>query len=50
MPKNGNIGYPATPEEIKAFAVLLEKTAPRMTARERDRITAYLTKAAPHAQ
>ena len=47
MPKNQNIGYPATPDEIKAFAVLLEKTAPRMTAKERDEITAYLTKNAP---
>ena len=45
--KGGNIGYPATPEEIKAFAGLLEKTAPRMTIKERDQIVAYLTKNAP---
>src|SRR5262249_33016708 len=32
MPDGGNIGHPATPEEIKAFEGLLERTAPRMTS------------------
>jgi hypothetical protein len=47
MPNGSNIGYPAAPEEIKAFAVLLQKTAPRMTSKERDQVTDYLTKNAP---
>jgi thiol:disulfide interchange protein len=29
MPKGGNIGYPATPEEIMTFEGLLPKAAPR---------------------
>ena len=44
MPDGGNIGHPATPEEIQAFAGLLEKTAPRMTAEERKQVTDYLSK------
>ena len=50
MPRNGNLGYPATVEEIKAFALLLERTAPRMTPGERDQIIAYLTKSSPRPQ
>jgi hypothetical protein len=48
MPGGGNIGHPATPEEIQAFAGLLEKSAPRMTAGQRALIVSYLTKNAPH--
>lgn len=44
MPDGGNIGHPATPEEIKIFVGLLEKTAPRMTAEQRQKITDYLAK------
>lgn len=44
MPDGKNIGHPATPEEIKAFAGLLEKTAPRMTAAQRQEVTDYLAK------
>jgi thiol-disulfide isomerase/thioredoxin len=44
MPDGGNIGHPATPEEIKAFDGLLEKTAPRMTAEQRKEISNYLEK------
>jgi thiol-disulfide isomerase/thioredoxin len=44
LPDGKNIGHPATPEEIKAFDGLLAKTAPRMTADERKRISDYLTK------
>ena len=44
MPDGGNIGHPATPEEIRAFAGLLEKTAPRMTAAQRQQIVDYLSK------
>jgi len=47
MPKGANIGYPATPEEIKTFESLLPKAAPRMTAAQRASISDYLTKHAP---
>jgi thioredoxin-related protein len=47
MPKGANIGYPATPEEIKTFEGLLPKAAPRMTAAQRALISDYLTKHAP---
>lgn len=42
LPDGGNIGYPVTPEEIAAFDGLLERTAPRMTAEDRERVSAYL--------
>jgi len=48
MPGGKNIGHPASPEEIKAFATLLEKSAPRLTAANRSQIVDYLTKNAPH--
>jgi thioredoxin-related protein len=44
MPGGKNIGHPATPEEIKAFDGLLQKTAPRMTAAQRQEVTDYLSK------
>ena len=47
MPNGGNIGYPVTPEEIKAFGGLLEKTAPKMTAAQRATVLDWLTKNAP---
>jgi len=47
MPDGDNIGYPATPEEIKAFVGLLERTAPRLTMEQRARITDHLTKTMP---
>lgn len=47
MPDGGNIGYPVTPEEIAAFDALLERTAPRMTADDRQRVSAYLAAHAP---
>ena len=47
MPKGGNIGYPATPEEIQIFGSLLPKAAPRLTATQRASIAEYLTKHAP---
>lgn len=46
MPNGGEIGYPSTPERIQAFMALLQKTAPRMTADERAKVSEYLTKAA----
>ncbi len=47
MPDGDNIGHPATPEEIKAFVGLLERTAPRMTRDQRVEISNYLTKNMP---
>jgi thioredoxin-related protein len=47
MPKDQNIGYPGTPEEIAAFSTLLKQTAPRMTEEQRSQIVAYLQKNAP---
>jgi len=44
MPDGGNIGHPATPEEIRVFEGLLVKTAPRMTSAQRKEITDYLGK------
>jgi hypothetical protein len=47
LPNRANIGYPASPEEIQAFAGILEKTTPRMTAAQRASIIDYLKKHAP---
>lgn len=44
MPDGGNIGHPVTPEEVHAFEGLLEKTAPRMTAAQRQQIADYLSR------
>ncbi|MCW5935862.1 MAG: thioredoxin family protein [Fimbriimonadaceae bacterium] len=38
----GNIGYPATPEEIAWFMTMLERAAPKMTAGERATLKAEL--------
>ncbi len=50
MPKEGNIGYPVTVEEIQAFVGLLEKTAPRMTASHRALVLDWLTTHAPKVE
>ena len=47
MPKNQNIGYPGSADEIAAFAKLLKTTAPRMTAKQIAVITSYLKKNSP---
>ncbi len=47
MPKNQNIGYPGSKEEITAFIMLLKQTAPRMTDKERNRILKCLENNAP---
>ena len=44
MPNGGNIGHPATPEEIKAFDGLLIRTAPHMTSTQRAQIVDYLSR------
>jgi thioredoxin-related protein len=48
MPKDQNIGYPNSPEEIVAFEKLLTRTAPRMSVGQRATIVAYLQKKASH--
>ena len=48
MPKNQNIGYPNSTEEIMEFGKLLEKSAPRMSVGQRATIVAYLQKKASH--
>jgi thiol:disulfide interchange protein len=47
MPSNGNIGYPAAPEEITAFVKILKETAPKMTEAERTAVLEHLKKNAP---
>ncbi|MFM7320089.1 MAG: thioredoxin family protein [Armatimonadota bacterium] len=47
MPKDQNIGCPATPEEVAAFGGFLEKTAPRLSASDRAAILARFTANAP---
>ena len=47
MPKNQNIGYPGSKEEIAAFVKLLKKTAPHLTGKQRDVIQNYFELHAP---
>lgn len=47
MPKENNIGYPGTPEEITAFEKLLKETAPKMTDAEREVVISFFKKNAP---
>jgi thioredoxin-related protein len=47
MPKNGNIGYPGSGDEIAAFAGLLKKSSKKITDEQIKTITEYLTKNAP---
>ena len=47
MPKNQNIGYPGSKDEIAAFIKLLKLTAPHMTDEQRTVISEYLEKNAP---
>ena len=42
-----NIGYPSAPQEIAAFDDLLKKTAPKMDAKGRESLIAYLTESSP---
>ena len=44
MPKDQNIGYPGSAEEIVAFEQLLKKSAVGMSDQERGAIVAYLQK------
>ncbi len=47
MPKNQNIGYPGSKEEIAAFIKLLKKTAPLITDKQLVVISSYFKKNAP---
>jgi thioredoxin-related protein len=47
MPKNQNIGYPGSKEEIAEFEKLLKQTAPSMVDNQRNQVVAYLQKNAP---
>jgi thiol:disulfide interchange protein len=46
MPDGSNVGHPDKPEEVAAFDQLLQRTAPRITARERARIRTYFDRIA----
>lgn len=47
MPKNQNIGYPGSPEEIEAFMTLLKRAAPKLSAPDAETMNAYLKENAP---
>ena len=47
MPKNSNIGYPGSDEEIEAFANLLKLSAPNINGQDLSTIVDYLKKNAP---
>ena len=45
LPDGGNVGHPATPEEVNGFVdIFIPKTAPRITPEARELIRAHLTK------
>jgi thioredoxin-related protein len=44
MKDGGNIGFPATPEEIIAFDGVLKKAAPGMTEAQRKQVSDYIRK------
>jgi len=47
MPDGGNIGFPAVPDEIRAFIGLMERAAPSLTPADRNLLNAYLTRVMP---
>lgn len=49
MPKDMNIGYPGAPEEISAFMELINKTAPRWSSSDQDKLKSYFVENAPKA-
>jgi thiol:disulfide interchange protein len=44
MPDGGNIGFPATREEVGRFMTLIDRTAPRLRPADRATLLAYLQK------
>ena len=49
LPGGANIGFPLTPDEVRAFAELLKTAAPRMSDKEREAVAAYLSKKEPRS-
>ncbi|RPI03934.1 MAG: thioredoxin family protein [Ignavibacteriae bacterium] len=47
MPREQNIGYPGTKEEISAFITLLKKTAPHLTRKQCSVVQKYFEQHAP---
>jgi len=47
MPDGTNIGFPAVPEEIRAFVALMDRAAPSLTSGNRGILEAYLTRVMP---
>jgi hypothetical protein len=47
MPKNQNIGYPGSKEEITACVKLHQDTSPRMTSKQLDVVQKYFELHAP---
>ncbi|MCX6382654.1 MAG: thioredoxin family protein [Armatimonadetes bacterium] len=50
MPKEANIGYPGSAEEIEAFENILKETAPKMTESERKVVIDAFNKNMPKAR
>jgi hypothetical protein len=46
MSDGTNIGFPAAPDEIRAFIDLLERAAPALSIAERDVLAGYLERVA----
>jgi thiol:disulfide interchange protein len=49
MPDASNIGFPAVPDEIRAFLGLMERAAPTLSTAERGTLESYLTRVMPDA-
>lgn len=49
MPDASNIGFPAVPNEIRAFLGLMERAAPTLSPAERGLLESYLTRVMPRA-
>jgi thioredoxin-related protein len=47
MPDGTNIGFPAVPDEIRAFIALMDKAAPTLPVAKRDVLQAYLVRVMP---
>jgi thiol:disulfide interchange protein len=47
MPDGTNIGFPAVPDEIRAFISLMERAAPALSSAERDGLSRHLARVAP---
>ncbi len=43
MPDGSNFGFPATKQEIEAFLQVLDRTAPRLSKAQREKVAEYLS-------